>query len=98
MAMPRCDRDGGCTYSKAMNQPRPRQCITCGNPEQTGAGTPERAAETAALHAKDRAVAELEAATIALRDAALAGKAAQARYQAALQAFNRAVAPDPEAK
>lgn len=47
---------------------------------------------------KESAIAELEAATIALRDAALAGKAAQARYQAALQAFNRAVAPDPDAK
>lgn len=54
-------------------------------------------------------LAELEAATIELRDtglhlkaehARLAAmlKASQERYQAALQAFNRAVAPDPDAK
>lgn len=54
--------------------------------------------DTPPMGAKEAAILELEAATIALRDAALAGKAAQARYQAALQAFNRAVAPDPDAK
>lgn len=28
---PKCER--GCTYSRAMGQPRPRKCIVCGKPE-----------------------------------------------------------------
>lgn len=42
----------------------------------------------------DVIVAELKAATVALRDAALAQRKAAERYQAALQAFNRHVAPE----
>lgn len=37
---------------------------------------------------------ELKLATIALRDAARTAEAAKVRYQAALQAFNRCIAPD----
>lgn len=41
-----------------------------------------------------RVFAELKAATVHLRDAATAYKKAQERYQAALGAFNRHVAPE----
>lgn len=37
----------------------------------------------------------LEAKTIALRDAGIAYKRAQEEYRAALEAFNRFVAPEP---
>ena len=46
------------------------------------------------LRAEDAVVEALKSATVALRDAGLAVRAAQERYQAALQAFNRFVAPE----
>lgn len=53
-----------------------------------------RRAEIAHADLRARTVNELEAATIGLRDAVKGAQAAKARYEAALQAFNRCVAPD----
>lgn len=54
--------------------------------------------ELSADNAEHFIVAELKAATVALRDAALAQRKAAERYQAALQAFNRHVAPEQQEK
>ncbi len=43
---------------------------------------------------EERVIAELKEATVCLRDAEVARKAAIEAYQAALQAFNRLVAPE----
>lgn len=47
------------------------------------------------MKARDVVVDDLEAKTIALRDAGIAYKRAQEEYRAALDAFNRFVAPEP---
>ena len=61
--------------------------------DRTEPDTPERVAETARCHAKDKAVAELEAATLHLNDINKQMEAAKQRYNKALEAFTRAVVP-----
>ena len=52
-------------------------------------------AHSSPAQVRDAIIGDLEAKTIALRDAGIAYKRAQEEYRAALEAFNRFVAPEP---